>query len=310
VKHTKANEIQEITRLDSFLEFWRLYQKNLAAVMGLAILIIFGFLAIFAQYIMPYSPFAVRFLTEPGSPHGTFKPPSISHLMGTDYLGRDVFSRFVWGARNAFLIGLLTAGLSTLLGLIIGALSGYYGNMIDGVLMRLTDIFMVLPTFFTIVLVMTLWGRNQLVIITIIAITIWPSTARLVRAEVLSVKQQDFIVAARVSGASTWHIIIYELFPNVAFVAIVNASMQTAFAITIEASLAFLGLGDPSYLSWGGQLGYGVVGVRSAWWVSTFPGLGFKREISWEKIDMELSCSRTSRTSFEFALRNGVFVNK
>jgi len=273
-KITKQGQTRWTMHIEKLMEFWRLFRKNRAAVIGLVILLVIMFLATFARQLMPYSPWELSLAAPRDSPDGIYKPPSRNHLMGTDDLGRDVFSRFIWGSRFALLIGFVAAGVSTCLGLILGSLAGYFGGMADGVIMRTTDVLLTLPTFFAVLIFVALWGRNQILLILIIGTTIWPSTARLVRAEVLSFKHQEFTLAARCAGATSWHIIFREILPNVAFVAIVNSSMQTAFAITIESSLAYLGLGDPLALSWGWQLHYAMQSIRRAWWMATFPGFG------------------------------------
>jgi peptide/nickel transport system permease protein len=260
--------------LESFVSFWRLFRKNRAAVIGLAIVIVFGCLAMFANIIMPYSPSAQTLAAPPESPHGVYKAPSSEHLMGTDDLGRDVFSRFIWGSRTSMMVGLAAATVSALVGISLGGTAGYFGGTIDGVIMRITDIFLTLPTFFLVLLIVSIWGQNPVLVFFVIGMTIWPSTARLVRAEFLSFKEQDFTMAARAAGANPGYIIFREILPNAAFAAIVNASMQVAGAIMTEASLSFLGLGDPNAASWGWQLQFAMKSIRRAWWVSTFPGIG------------------------------------
>lgn len=260
--------------IESILGFWRLFKKNRAAVVGLGIVLLFGFVAIFATFIMPYDPSDMTLAAPDDSPHGVYKPPSREHLLGTDDLGRDVFSRFIWGSRTSMLVGLAAASVSALVGISLGGTAGYFGGKVEGLIMRITDIFLTLPTFFLVLLIISIWGQNPVLVFIVIGMTIWPSTARLVRAEFLSFKEQDFTMAARAAGASPAYIIFREILPNAAFAAIVNASMQVAGAIMTEASLSFLGLGDPSAASWGWQLQFAMKSIRRAWWVSTFPGIG------------------------------------
>jgi len=259
---------------ESLREFWRLFRKNRAAVVGLVIVFLFAVIAILARQIMPYDHMAQNLIDSPDSPHGVYKPPSLEHWLGTDDLGRDVFSRFIWGSRTSILVGIAAAAVSAMLGISLGATAGYFGGKFDGLVMRITDVFLTLPTFFIVLLIVAIWGRNPTLVMFVIGATIWPSTARLMRAEFLSFKEQDFTMAARAAGANPRQIIFREILPNAAFAAIVNASMQVAGAIMTEASLAFLGLGDPNAASWGWQLQFAMQSIRRAWWVSTFPGLG------------------------------------
>ncbi len=260
--------------IEGIIGFWKRFRKNRAAVVGFAIVMIFIFLAAFANYVMPYDFMGQNLLAPVESNHGVYKAPSAEHWFGTDALGRDVFSRFIWGSRTSIVVGLVAASVSAAVGITLGSIAGYSGGQIDGLIMRITDVFLTLPRFFLVLLIVSIWGRNPKFVMFVIGITIWPSTARLIRAEFLSFKEQDFAMAARASGAGTKHIIFREILPNAAFAAIVNASMQVAGAIMTEASLAFLGLGDPNAASWGWQLQFAMKSIRRAWWVSTFPGIG------------------------------------
>lgn len=262
-----------VSLLKQFLDFWMLFRKNRGAVVGVVIALFFGFMAIFASFIMPYDPWHQTLVAPPESTDGIYKPPSREHWLGTDELGRDVLSRVIMGSRTSMVVGFVAAGVSMLLGITLGSIAGYFGGRVDGTIMRITDIFLTLPTFFLILLIISIWGRNPIFVMIIIGVTIWPSTARLIRAEFLSFKMQDFTIAARAAGAGPGHIIFREILPNAAFAAIVNISMQIALAIITEASLSFLGLGDPNAASWGWQLQLSMKSIRLAWWVSTFPGL-------------------------------------
>jgi peptide/nickel transport system permease protein len=202
-----------------------------------------------------------------------YMPPSISYPLGTDQYGRDVLSRVIWGTRISLLIGFVSAGISAVLGIVLGAISGYYGGRVDNIIMGLVDIFLTLPTFFLIMSIAFVFGGSVWNVMVIIGLTIWPGTARLVRAEFLSLKEREFVKAARVIGSGEARIIFGEILPNAIFVAIVNTSLQVAGAIMTEASLSFLGIGDPNTVSWGWMLNDALKTFRVAWWTSFFPGL-------------------------------------
>jgi len=252
--------------LDNSKGFWRRYRKNRVAVIGLGIVILFFFLAVLAAQIAPYDPFVM----DPGS---RLQSPSVSHLMGTDLFGRDIFSRIVYGTRISLFIGFVSATISAVIGIAVGAISGYYGGKLDEVLMRAVEIFIVIPTFFLILIIVAIFGGSIWNVMAIIGLTIWPSTTRLVRAEFLSTKEKEFVTAAISVGSKDAHIILREILPNAVFPAIVNMSLQVASAILTESSLSFLGLGDPNNVSWGWLLKDALRSMRSAWWDSVFPGI-------------------------------------
>lgn len=246
-------------------EFWRRYRRSLAGVVGLATIALLAIVAVMADLIAPANPFAL-------SPE-SFRPPGLRHLMGTDDLGRDIWSGVVYGARVSLLVGLLTAGASTLFGILIGGVSGYYGGTIDDVLMRLTEFFMVIPRFFLALVIIALFGASLWGIILVLAALSWPMTARLFRAEVLRLKSLEYVVAARAMGCEDVPILLKQILPNALSPIIVNISVQVAYAIILEAGLSFLGLGDPSSMSWGVMLSNAQQFLRRAWWTATFPGL-------------------------------------
>jgi peptide/nickel transport system permease protein len=193
--------------------------------------------------------------------------------MGTDYLGRDVFSRAIWGVRLSMLVAVVSATISALLGLGIGAVAGYHRGRLDAVLMRATDGFMVLPAFFLLIVVVTLFGSGVWILSVMIGVTNWPTVARLVRGEVLSLRTREFVVAAEAMGAPTWAIIARHVVPGTLPVVLVNSALRAGYAVVTEASLGFLGLGEPSGMSLGGMLTNTVQFARVAWWAAAFPGL-------------------------------------
>lgn len=243
------------------------FQRNRPAVFGAFILIVLVALMVAGPLLAPYDPES----TTVGPQTAT---PSVAHLMGTDQLGRDVFSRVLWGARASLFVGAIAAFASTVLGVIVGTLSGYYGRWLDEILGRVTEVFMVIPRFFLAIIVVAFFGASLWNIIFAIAILGWPVTARLVRAEFLTLKTRQFVDAARVVGASTPTIIFVEILPNAAGPLVVNSTLLVAQSMLLEASLSYLGLGDPNQISWGRMLFDSQTILQRAWWAAVFPGLG------------------------------------
>lgn len=246
------------------VQFWNRYKKNRAAVVGLAIVCCFVLIALLAPSIAPNKPFSLV--------ADRFIPPSEKYPMGTDDLGRDVFSGVMYGSRVSLLVGFMAAATSTLIGTMIGAFSGYHGGKADSILMRLTEVFQVVPRFFMALILVALFGASVWNVIFVIGILSWPVTARLVRAEYLSLKEREFIEAARALGMGHLGIVFSEILPNALPPIIVNSSLQVGSAILTEAGLSFLGLGDPSMISWGYMLNNAQRFLRQAWWMASFPG--------------------------------------
>lgn len=227
-------------------EFWRVYSRVRLGVVGLALLGFYVVMAVFAPLVAPYDPKA-----RVGAP---FEPPSREHPFGTDEMGRDILSQVVYGARTSLMVGVLAALLTVVIGTSIGILAGYFGGIVDDLLMRLTDLFLVIPGLPFIIVLSVILGPSIWNIILVISIISWPSTARLVRSETLSLKERMFVYASRVAGAGDCYIILHHILPNV--LPIVSASMvlSVTHAIILEAGLSFLGLGDPTVISWGTML--------------------------------------------------------
>ena len=221
--------------------------------------------AVLAPAVAPYDPLAM----------GTqaLSPPSARHLMGTDHLGRDVLSGVLWGLRISLIVGIGSALISVVVGILVGSPAGYFRGRLDNALMRATDAFMVLPTFFLILLVVSVFGASIWKLIALIGITNWPPIARLVRAEFLSLREREFILAARTVGVGHFTIMLRHILPNALPVVIPTISLRTAGAIITEASLSFLGVGDPNVVSLGQMLMHALQFMRMAWWTATFPGL-------------------------------------
>lgn len=241
--------------------------KNKFALLGLIFIFFVFFIAIFSSYIAPYDPYRINV-------YKVLEPPSIEHPFGTDELGRDVFSRVVYGARVSLEVGFLAMGIAILTGTILGAIAGYYGGWIDTVIMRLVDVMLAFPTLFLILAVVAVLEPSIYIIMVVIGLTGWMDVARLVRAEVLSLKEREFILAARAIGAGSGRIIFKHILPNAIYPVIVAATFSVGGAILIESGLSFLGLGiQPPEPSWGGILSIGKDYITVAWWLSLFPGI-------------------------------------
>ena len=267
----KDNTLLRNTSLitDNIFRFWKRFKKNRAAFIGLYIFLFFLFVAISSPIISPYDPFDMD-LHNPDAP---YQSPNSEHLLGTDAFGRDQLSRMMYGARTSLFIGFLSTSLSLVIGTVIGSIAGYYGGKIDNLLMRFVDAFLMLPTFFLILVIAAIFGSSIWNVMWILGLTGWPGITRLIRGGFLTFKNMDFVVAAKGVGASDSNIIFRQILPNAIYPAIVDASMRVSGAIMTEASLSFLGLGDPNTVSWGWLLNEAMRAFRIAWWLPLFPGL-------------------------------------
>lgn len=246
---------------------WRRFKQNPLSLAGLVVIVALSTIALLAPIISPYNPTAIDV-------NKVLSPPSISHPFGTDELGRDVLTRMMWGSRVSLKVGFIAVGIAILIGCIFGSLAGYYGGAIDGVLMRFVDVMLAFPTFFLILAVIAIVEPGITTIMIVIGVTGWMDVARLVRAEFLTLKEREFISAARAIGASDVRIIFRHILPNALSPVFVAATFGIAGAILIESSLSFLGLGvQPPEPSWGNILTSGKDNITVAWWLSVFPGL-------------------------------------
>jgi len=206
-------------------------------------------------------------------------PPSLTYPMGTDNLGRDILARFIYGARVSLAVGTLSALVAVGIGSFVGGLAGYLGGRADFFLMRVTEVFQVVPLFLLAIIIVALFGSGQANVILVIGILSWPATARIARGQVLVLREEEYILAAKLSGATWARILTKHMLPNVVPYLVVSASLQTGSAILVAAFLGFLGLGDPSQPSWGLLLNQGQLYLTSAWWLPVFPGLGLSLTI-------------------------------
>ncbi|MBI5143149.1 MAG: ABC transporter permease [Nitrospirae bacterium] len=243
------------------------FRENRLAVLGAGIICALAMAAALAPLIAPFDPAAIdrRHILE---------APAPSHPLGTDDLGRDLLSRMLYGARISLLVGFVSAGISTVVGSVFGAIAGYYGGWIDRAIMRFVDIMLAIPTFFLILAVIAFLEPSIWNIMAVIGLTSWTGVARFVRAEFLSLSEREFVLAARSLGASDIRIMTRHMFMNSLSPVIVSAVLGVASAVLVESGLSFLGIGvQPPTPSWGNILTAGKANIEIAWWLSVFPGL-------------------------------------
>ncbi len=241
--------------------------KNKIGFTCLVIISVLIFLALFAPYISPYDPFEINV-------NEILLPPSFKHPLGTDLLGRDVLSRMIYASRISLEVSLVAVGISIGIGVFLGSLAGYFGGVVDLIISRFIDIMLCFPTIFLILAVIAYLEPSILNIMIVIGATSWMGVARLVRAEIMSLKERDFVLIAKVYGAGTLRIIFKHLLPNALPPILVSASLGLGQAILIESALSFLGIGvQPPIPSWGNILIEGKETLEVAWWLSVFPGL-------------------------------------
>lgn len=252
-----------------WLEVWRRLKRNKMAVVGLVILIILVLLAVFANVIANYDNVVIK-----QNLSQRLQAPSAAHWLGTDEFGRDIFARLVHGTRVSLQVGIIAVGISIIIGGILGAIAGYYGGKLDNIIMRIMDIFLAVPSILLAIAIVSALGPSILNLMLAISISSVPSYARIVRASVLSIRDQEFIEAAKAIGASNTRIIFRHIIPNSLAPVIVQATLGVAGAILSTAGLSFIGLGiQPPAPEWGSMLSGGRQYLRYAWWVTTFPGI-------------------------------------
>jgi peptide/nickel transport system permease protein len=245
---------------------WRRLRRNTLAVIGLVVILVLAAAALAAPALSPYDPTRIDV-------YNVLSPPSLSHPLGTDELGRDVLSRMIWGSRVSLKVGFIAVGIAILIGTLVGALAGFYGGVVDAILMRFVDIMLAFPTFFLILAVISIIEPSISTIMIVIGITGWMDVARLVRAEFLTLKEREFVASARAIGAGDLRLIGRHIIPNAASPVLVAATFGVAGAILVESGLSFLGLGvQPPEPSWGNILTSGKDNITVAWWLSLFPG--------------------------------------
>jgi len=248
-------------------DFLYRFSRNKVAVAGSVVVILLFIISLLAPWIAPYDPCSVNLQM-------VLAPPSDTHLFGTDQLGRDVLSRMIWGARISLKVGFVATGIAILIGTILGAIAGYYGKWVDAAIMRFTDIMLCFPAFFLILAVIAILEPSIWNIMVVIGATGWMGVTRLVRADFISLRERDFVQAARAIGASDLRIIFVHILPNAMASVLVTATLGVAGAILTESALSFLGIGvQPPTPSWGNILTAGKDNIDIAWWLSLYPGL-------------------------------------
>lgn len=246
--------------------FWKRFRRNRFALAGGMVVVVLFAISFLAPYITPWDPDAI-------DAYRVLLPPSAEHWFGTDELGRDVFTRVIYGARISLKVGFVSVGIAVVIGTVLGLVSGFYGGLVDTVTMRFVDIMLCFPTFFLILAVIAFLEPSIWYIMAIIGLTGWMGVARLVRAEVLSLRERDFVLAARALGASDVRILLRHVLPNAVSPVLVSATLGVAGAILTESALSFLGIGvQPPTPSWGNILTSGKDYIEFAWWLSLFPG--------------------------------------
>ena len=260
-------------RTKRFVQALRSLLRSKLGLLGLIIVLISGLTAIFAPLVTPHDPAQINtahMFLPPAWMDGGMK----EHLLGTDNLGRDVFSRVVYGTRISLIVGILAVVVSGAIGLFIGLIAGYYGGFIDNALMRIVDAFLAIPNILFMLVILGVLGPSLLTLILVLGLTNWIIYARMIRGEVLSIKERDYVTASRSIGTKNFQIIIKHVLPNVFSSFIVISTLSVATTIILEASLSFLGLGVQSpNVSWGGMLSEGRNHLATSWWIATFPGI-------------------------------------
>jgi len=249
-------------------DFWEIYKGSRLGMIGVSLILAFIVMAIVAPWFAPYDPRALV-----GTP---FLSPNDEHRLGTDQIGRDIYSELIWGARVSLMVGFLASAFQVAIGTIVGLLSGYYRGPPDSILMRITDLFITLPGLPFMLILAALIGRSMWNIIFVIAVTGWTGTAKMVRSQTLSIKERPYVEAARSIGAKDHHIVLRHILPNVLPLVFANAIIGIVDAILAESGLSFLGLGDPTKPSWGLILRHANEAGALAtgrWWFIIPPGI-------------------------------------
>jgi peptide/nickel transport system permease protein len=243
----------------------RRFTRHRSALVGLIAIALVVIAALAAPQIANRSPLSTSALA--------MHPPFAGSVLGTDNLGRDIWSGVVYGGRISLTVGLAASALATLIGVIVGAIAGYRGGVVDVVLMRTAEFFQVIPQFFLAIVLVAILGRGIEKVIVVLAIVSWPLTARIVRSQFMALRNREYVEAARAIGAGDWYIATRVILPNALPPVIVTASQGVAHAILLEAGISFFGLGDPNSISWGSMLNAAQPYLQQSWWMSFFPGL-------------------------------------
>lgn len=263
---TRAGQALQYRAQSPWREAWQMFLRNKAAIFGLVLLGSIIVMTLAGPWIYPADPFEI--VWAPFTPPGTHE----SFPLGTDNIGRDMLAGIIHGGRATLLVGASAALITVVIGLLVGALSGYYGGWVEEVLMRVTEFFQVLPALIFAMVLVAVFKPSLYTIAIAIGVVSWPATARLTRAEFLRIRELEFVKAARTIGAGDARLIWLVILPNALPPLIVSATLVIGIAILFEAGLSFLGLGDPNIMSWGLMIGASRQYIIDAWWAVTFPG--------------------------------------
>jgi peptide/nickel transport system permease protein len=257
--------------MDQRNRIWETLRRKPMAIVGMAMLSIVVFVTAFAPWLAPYDPKERVDVM----PEDILAPPDAEHWLGRDDSGKDVLSLLIYGARVSLIVGFVSSFFSMFIGTSVGLVAGYYGGRVSNVLMRFTDFLMVIPDLPLMLVIISVWGRGLWKIILVISLLYWTYTARLVRSQVLSIKERQFVLRARALGASNFRIIMRHVFPQVVPLIIAQAVLDISSSIIAESTLSFLGLGDPTLISWGMMLNFAFQRAisRMAWWFLLPPGI-------------------------------------
>src|SRR5436309_3714728 len=248
-------------------DFWAALSRNRLALVGGVIVLFLAALAILAPALAPWDP------NRPDVKK-ILDPPSRAHLLGTDQLGRDVFSRMLYGSRVSLAVGFVSVGIATVIGLVLGSIAGYNGGLVDGFVMRLVDLMLVFPRFFLLLAVLAFLKPSIWTIMAVIGLTGWMGVTRLVRAEFLTLREREFVIWSESIGAGAARVIFKHILPNAIAPVLVAMTLGIPAAILTESELSFLGLGvQPPYATWGNILNDGKDLITYAWWLTLYPGL-------------------------------------
>jgi peptide/nickel transport system permease protein len=267
-----ARQVAWTRRRRSIARAWQAFAAQRSGLVGLALLVVIGLLALLAPVLSDAGGLDVTKVNGP-----QLAPPSSHYLLGTDENGRSVLLLVWWGARISLLVGLTAALLTVVIGTVVGLISAHFGGWLSAVLMRVTDFFLVLPSLVLAIALSAVLAHGELTIVLALGLTSWPTTARIVRAQTLTVETRPYIERARALGGGHWHVLGRHVLPAVMPLVLANTTLNVAGAIIGESTLTFLGLGDPSQVSWGSMLNEGwSTGAASAgaWWYLLPPGLG------------------------------------
>jgi peptide/nickel transport system permease protein len=248
-------------------QFWRIFSRNRLALGGGAVVSLLVVLAALAPVLAPWDPH------KPDT-RRILDPPSRSHWLGTDQLGRDVLSRVLYGSRVSLAVGFVSVGIATLIGVLLGSAAGYHGGMVDNGIMRVVDLMLVFPRFFLLLAVLALLKPSIWTIMSVIGLTGWMGVARLVRAEFLTLREREFVIWSESIGAGAFRVVFRHILPNALAPVLVAVTLGIPAAILTESGLSFLGLGvQPPYATWGNILNDGKDVLELAWWMTLYPGL-------------------------------------